>query len=543
MSENDLDDPTLNIIWGSQLNLQPGSVICIPAGNYAAIRFYDLVGTEQNPIIIKNCGGAVNIDAPSYSAISLQRCKYVRLTGTGDSGTEYGIKVAHTNSYSSGIYMENFTTDVEIDHVEVDDTGFAGIMGKTDPYCGNPDTWRSSGFIMKNIKLHDNYIHNTGGEGVYLGFTGGYKVDSNRSCDGTLIFAHWLEDISIYNNIVEDTGLDGIQVNLARSNCKIYNNIISNYAVNQQGFQDFAMSLGGGVYEVFNNHIYNNTGYMGKGMQLISADSGTKVYNNVIVTPKFQGIFIHMRHEFENPSEGIKVFNNTIVSPENAGIFYNTTITSSADPNKLGTQQNSVPSYFVNNLILNPGNHFETSNTWKKNPENYIDFNDKSTRDAMVPYILTNATQRDTTNLYLLNDSSLDNYAITSYNSTLVDAGTDVSSYGGVAYDILGNVRPDGLGYDIGAYEYMFPEGFKFNQTETDIRLQVYPNPATDSFALFGDVKGSDIRIFNMSGQLVYNHQNYDGNQIDVTQYRNGNYLVNVDSKGTSKTLHLFINN
>lgn len=541
LNENDLDDPNVNIIWGAQLNLAPGSTICIPAGSYKAFRFYDLNGTPENPIIIRNSGGLVSINASSYSGISLQRCSNVRITGTGDDNFEYGIKVAHTNDYSSGIYLENFTTDVELDYVEIEDAGFAGIMGKTDPYCDNPETWRSSGFIMKNINIHHNYIHNVGGEGIYLGFTGGYMVDSNRACDGTPIFGHWLENVAINDNKIEDTGLDGIQVNLARENCLVYNNIITNYAWKEQGFQDFAMSLGGGVYQVYNNRIYNHPGYKGRGLQLISATSGTNVYNNIIVSPKFHGIFVHQRHEYTDLNEGIKVYNNTIVKPEQAGIFYNNTITSSDNITKLGAQQNTVPAYFVNNLILDPGNHFEGGNTWKQGAEDYIDFNDRSTRDAMLAFTFTNMNTRSETDLDLVIDDTDDSYAIASYNSPLVDAGTDISSFG-LTSDIVGNPRSEGRGYDIGAFEYMFPDGFRF--MDEDVKIQAYPNPATRNFALNGaTVKGSQVQVFNNIGTLLYNNTNYNGSIIDVSQFENGYYFVNVTGNGKQKTIKLLVSN
>ncbi|GLB51333.1 hypothetical protein NBRC110019_03720 [Neptunitalea chrysea] len=541
LEEEDLDSTTLNNIWGTNLNIEPGDTICIPAGNYTAIRFYDLVGTAENPIIIINCGGLVTFDAPSYSAISLQRSSNVRLTGTGSSNYEYGIKVAGTNSYSSGIYMENFSTDIEIDHVEVENTGFAGIMGKTDPYCNNSNSWRRNGFTMKNINLHHNYIHDTGGEGIYLGFTGGYKVTSTRSCNGDLIFGHWLEDITIAYNLIERTDLDGIQVNLARANCFIHDNVVQDYALAGQSFQDFAMSIGGGVYEVYNNRMYNSTDNDGKGIQLISVDSGTKLYNNIIVTPKFHGIFIHQRHEFETSNEGFKVFNNTIIEPENSGIHYNTTITVSDDATKIGTTQDTTPSYFVNNFILNPGNDFTMTNTWKGDSESYIDFNNKSTRDGMLPYTFTNLTVRDTTSLYLLDDDSVDAYSVTSLNSILVDLGTDVSVFG-LYDDINGTARLQGSGYDIGAYELAY-SGSKFPTmptAESTVKLKVYPNPAQNSFAISGNsVRGSEVYIYTSAGQLLYNGKDYDGEHIDISNFRKGNYFVNVISTEGVQTLQL----
>ena len=88
-------------------------------------------------------------------------------------------------------------------NVEIKNTGFAGIMAKTDPTCSNPKTWRTGGYILQNLNLHHNYIHDTFGEGMYIGYTGGYMVESKKVCDGEYAFGHFLENVQIYDNIVE----------------------------------------------------------------------------------------------------------------------------------------------------------------------------------------------------------------------------------------------------------------------------------------------------------------------------------------------------
>lgn len=535
-----LANSEVNIINGENTSVLPGQTICLTAGNYNALRFININGTEEAPIVIKNCDGLVTINALSYSGISLQKSSYIKVSGTGDNTVDYGFKIAYTNSFSSAVYMENFTTDIEVDHIEIENAGFAGIMGKTDPYCDNPQTWRRNGFVMKNINIHHNYIHDVEGEGIYLGFTGGYKVESNRNCDGDPIFGHWLEHITVADNIVERTGLDGIQINLAREDCIVKNNVISDYALAGQNFQDFALSLGGGIYTVYNNRTHNSG--VGKGIQLISADSGTLVYNNVIENPGFHGFFIHQRHEFLVSTIGVSVLNNTIINPDNSGIFYNTTITSSEYPFKLGTTQNAVPSHFINNVIVNPGNNYATGNTWKQDSESYIDFNDKSTRDAMLPYVKTNMFTRQYNELYFLDDTSEDDFEITSFLSVLVDSGTDVSSFG-VHTDILGILREQGLAYDIGAYEYIFPDGFFDELNITGgAPIAVYPNPVVTTFGITGDeVKGATIYIYSSSGELVWEKEAYEGEFINAAQWATGKYYVLVTSDTKKRLVGLLV--
>ena len=95
--------------------------------------------------------------------------------------------------------------------------------------------WKKSrdGRFFKNIKIteeqnlqnfdlhspvkhsHDNYIHHTGGEGVYVGYTGWYKVSSNKTCNpDEEVFGNLLENVNIHHNNFDSTGWDAIQVNL-----------------------------------------------------------------------------------------------------------------------------------------------------------------------------------------------------------------------------------------------------------------------------------------------------------------------------------------
>ena len=177
----------------SQVNYSPGNTICIPAGTYRGLRSMILLnrnGSGKNYKLWRK----VVIDETVYPGISIQRSQYVNIAGNRVIAMRLMALRCPDRKQCCCIYVENLSSDVEINNIEISSAGFAGIMGKTDPYCGNPDTWRSNGYILNNLKIHHNYIHDTGGEGIYLGFTGGYKIESNRNCDGTPIFGHWLEN-------------------------------------------------------------------------------------------------------------------------------------------------------------------------------------------------------------------------------------------------------------------------------------------------------------------------------------------------------------
>jgi hypothetical protein len=129
----------LNTIDGAKLGFKPGDVICLSsAKKYTTtpLRFINIVGSATNPIIITNCGGPVSVSVPTNLTyvIKFEKSKYFRLTGGNTNGT-YGIKLAGAKTV--GVTLDQLSTNFEVDHIEVSNVGFAGIMAKTDPSCDN----------------------------------------------------------------------------------------------------------------------------------------------------------------------------------------------------------------------------------------------------------------------------------------------------------------------------------------------------------------------------------------------------------------------
>ncbi len=542
-----LSSTSLNLIWASQISYSPGDVICIPSGTYRGIRFYDFEGNETASLIVKNCNGQVIIDEPSYSGIDFQRCKYMKLTGSGDSNHEYGFKIIDTGGGAAGVNVQNLSTDFEIDHIEVAYAGFAGFIAKTDPDCSRPSTWRVNGFIMKNLNFHHNYVHDTGGEGFYIGYTKGYKLDPGRNCSGTYRYGHWLENVEVHHNILEDIGWDGIQLSLVRTNGKIHDNYIYNYGTENRYYQDFAMGFSGGTYEVYNNITINGPQDYGNGFQMINGQSGSKVFNNVIVRPQLHGIFLHPRHEFENPNEGYYIANNTIIEPARAGVHYNAKVIYPVDPVNKYKKQDSVPSYFVNNLVVDPGYDFEGGNTWKQNQESYFDFNDRSTRDSLQNNIYNNLMTRQMDTLGLT-DTSNDNYSPASSSSGVVDQGADISSWG-ITFDLDNVARASGASFDIGAYEFLqssslqislFDEPELWDVDPKPTPIKVYPNPSSSQIWIDGYEGDYWVQLFSLDGLLLTSKRLNSRQPLIVEEYSPGLYFLKV-SNGEGKNSLVFL--
>ncbi|MBN2669427.1 MAG: T9SS type A sorting domain-containing protein [Bacteroidales bacterium] len=69
---------------------------------------------------------------------------------------------------------------------------------------------------------------------------------------------------------------------------------------------------------------------------------------------------------------------------------------------------------------------------------------------------------------------------------------------------------------------------------------KIYPNPTTGLVQISG-VKGGQIEVYNMVGQVVYSVDNATGKtSIDLSSLDNGNYIVkviNADQVSTQKII------
>lgn len=391
-------------------SIAPGAVICIPAGTRGALLFKNLKGTAAKPIIIINKGGKVTFSTAvtaSY-AFKTQNCQYVKVLGSGTAGIKYGFDV---NGGNIGMTMDDLSSDFEIANVEVRNSGFAGIMAKTDPSC-NVATQRGR-FTMKNVTIHDNYVHNTGGEGLYIG-NSFYATGVSTSC-GTAL-PHDVVSLKVYNNTTEQTGCEGIQVGGAVSGCEVYNNVVKT-----PGIKPFASAQNNGIQlgEGTGGKCYNNLIKDAPGNGIIVLGLGDNlVFNNIIIRANGHGIFADSRY---TPGQNFAFINNTIVSPAMSGIRLNST---------------SIPmNTAVNNVIINPGSG------------QYI-----SKMNSSVKLTSSNNYQGSD-----LSECAFVNFAGDDFHlqgkSPLINAGANVLSYG-IVFDYYKKLRPSGLSYDIGATEY-----------------------------------------------------------------------------------------
>lgn len=320
---------TETIVDGSELNIPAGALITIEPGNRGPLLLKNMEGTKSAPIIIMNGNGKTNIQSSGSYGFKTENCRNFKVTGTGGGG-EYGITVDGGNI---GMTFDYLSSDFSVDHVEVKNCGFAGIMAKTDPGCDQA-TWRGN-FLMENLKFHDNYVHDVKGEGFYIGNS---FHEGGRDLDCGKILPHEIVNVEIFNNKVRNSGCEGIQAGCVTSGLEIYNNTIENYGTSPfAAAQDNGVQIGEGSFDV---KMYNNIIKNGPGCGIIILGRGnTSIYNNLVVNAGSYGAFVDNRGM---ASGDISFIHNTFIDPKLGGIknynelvsnkYYNNIITGSSEP-------------------------------------------------------------------------------------------------------------------------------------------------------------------------------------------------------------------
>lgn len=251
----------------SARNLQPGSTIIIPAGSYAGgITLSGIHGTAGNPIVIKNSStGAVET-----SKITITDSTYFTLSGTGASGAKYGFKVYGP----SGVSVTNGTSDYELNNIEVSNA-LVGMTLKIDPKKNDTDTVYPN-FTVKNVAVHDNWLHDISGAGILAGYPATGKV-------GNLVPVR-LDNVEVAYNLLENIGETAVQLTNTRDETNVHDNLIKNYATKATQNQ-FAISIANANARVNNNTI---DGGSGPAIQLRTYginNAGGNVIKNVMTKP------------------------------------------------------------------------------------------------------------------------------------------------------------------------------------------------------------------------------------------------------------------
>ena len=348
---------------GALENVQPGDLVCIKPSNIKSIIFKNINGSANNYVTIQNCGGQVVLGGPNVNnGILFLASRYFRLSGTGDVDNQYGIKIVETQMGTQGIAATGLSSDIEMDHIEIHNAGYTGIMIKTDPSCDNDNALRPN-FTLYNVELHDLYIHDLSGEGIYLGNS--FYTGTTVYCN-TQKYPHDVKNVRIYNNKFENTGREAIQVGGATEDVEVYDNEIYNYGTGNVSSQNGGIQFGKGTTgKLYNNYIENGSG----AAVVIQGIGENYIFNNVIVNAGYVSVNVNTR---PTPLDsdivpkgflgGVYVMNNHLINPAHVAVneyineapnnvFYNNLIVT--DKSKWQELRTDTDWVLSNNLVIN----------------------------------------------------------------------------------------------------------------------------------------------------------------------------------------------
>lgn len=205
----------------------------VPAGTYKTFLIGNLPKRDAaKPLVITNSGGQVRV-GPNLGGNfiwSMNGGSNWILTGrydpdskTGDAafpGHRCGAYATSRDKYgfvsddaldTTGPYLHMgiaiSATDFELEYLEIARSGFAGIRILNSVPAGEQPA-----APYNHVRVHDNYIHDTAGEGFYFGWTG--APPSN-------IF----KDLEIYNNRILRTGNEVLQIQDLGDGAHVHHNV------------------------------------------------------------------------------------------------------------------------------------------------------------------------------------------------------------------------------------------------------------------------------------------------------------------------------
>ena len=277
----------------------------------------------------------------------------------------------------------------------------------------NGSAVRGGGFkidlVDGNIMLKSNLVSgNRASE-----FGGGIHISSN----GTITLA---------NNTIRNNESDyysggasiGSATNSANTLVMVANTIVGNSADGAVG----GLMTGCNSVSITNNLFYNNSAQWYHGALLIDGSSTTKVINNTITANTSEGLGAGLTIQLDDDLDRADIHNNIIY--HNTGYWQANDLAIYNDQDENGV---ASPVSLLNN-----------------------DFDQSSTGTTIViPFAIDSSNLNNQDPLFV--GASTGDYHLAK-GSPCIDSGTSTSA---PATDIAGTLRPQGRGYDMGAYEYV----------------------------------------------------------------------------------------
>lgn len=429
----------------------------------------------------------------------------------------------------------------------VDGTSSAPIVfmaAGTDVLINQPGPIRDDGINVENADyvVLDGFVSNDmpgNGNGIRLVLSD-HCVVRNCRCDNNAergIFTGFTDDILIEYNVCSNS-IDehGIYVSNSSDRPIIrFNECFGNNAIGIHMNAD--ASLGGdGIIsdaQVYGNVLYDNNRAAGINMDGLQDPI---IYNNLIFNNHFaQGIAL-FQQDGAIVTNGAKIFNNTIVVPSDGrwGILV-----------KDGANENTE---IFNNIIIN-------QHAWRgciaiedtagfQSEYNIVNDKMSASGDGStisleqwrgIGFDTVSQLAGDLSNLFV--DIAASDYGLTT-GSRAIDKGTD-QVMNIVTEDIVGTQRPQGAGYDIGAYEYVTTTGAEPSFfVHNGVLLS--PSPSNALIRIEGSEGCFDLKGFDSSGKMLELGNNVClPVELDISLLSTGRYYIIGTGRNSTKPLIL----
>lgn len=359
------------------------------------------------------------------------------------------------------------------------------------------------------IEIHNFNIINQPRAGIRIVLSDFVKI-KNNTCTNNYkwgIFTGFTNDILIEGNqcsYSEDE--HGIYV----SNSSDRPTIINNHSFNNNGCGihmngDLSMGDDGIISNaIVAGNIIHDNGIGGGSAINMDCVQDSRIYNNLIYNNHATGIAMYQIDGAEG-SKNNKIFNNTIIHPTdgrwailivNAStgntIYNNILINKHSFRGSICLDEDSKPGFvsdynlLVNRLSDDDGNSNMSLTSWQAMG---YDLNSQIVQDENI--IFVDPANSD----YHLLESSQPTNIGTSLVSSVVNV------------DLEGIVRPQGSGYDIGAYEYSSTTSVDEVNIVNDFKLyQNYPNPfnPTTKISWQSPISGwQTIKVYDVVGNEI----------------------------------------
>jgi len=461
----------------------PGDTMCLEAGYRPYLYLKNIKGSEAMPVVIINYQGQSIIESELSYGIKFAACEHIVISGSGVDSIDYGISIKNVDQ-GNGINIGGKSTNFEVESIEISHTKYVGIVAKTDPDC-TFSAVRDS-FTMYYINIHDNYLHNIGTEGMYIGnsFFLGHTI---VACD-TVVLPHIIEGVKVYNNRLEYLGWDGIQVGCALYDCDIYDNYIYKDSQEEKLYQMSGIMINTGS----SCHAYNNEIRDGQGT------GGQLFYNNLIVNA---GRFFDFQNQVSNQQFGIFCKHKYIDPPDSTFSFFNNTIINPKSDGIRFMNLNSINNKFANNIIINPGAYvfYDTNGALINEGKDAYIHNYRHESDLNI---YNNILERSASGQFFV-DTLVYDYHL-SFKSPAVNSGVNLLDQN-IFFDLENNIRPYDVLFDIGAYELQSASGL-YDINNKTITFDVFPNPVVSVAVLSVDMPKEvflSITASNNNGETI----------------------------------------